>query len=378
MASEPVDRGFPVLYRSRASGFRSAQIGYVAFSDQKLHAITKDTNFYSTLTLSADRSTLATVQRKNSVALHVYSVELLGGGASASTKPAQQQVLRQPDDIFDFSWAGNSDFYLSHWTLLARVSSDGRGEVQLAGDPRAEITQVCACNGGQFAVFVWDEHGVTGSRDLWRVNADGSGLTQLSKGIKVAGPACSLDGRWVYYATPESPRVRVVSALGGSSERAPGTSVPGYELLFDIAAPSEVWPNPVVTLDASRDGKRIAYLVGRPDPQELVHFEIALANLDAPASSPRLIHIDERAVGYPRLTPDGKGLVYAIRQFGTDSLLLQLLDGSPPGPTSALRPARSAATSFRPMASPSRCSRSSARLTSSCCMKRRNNADNTT
>jgi hypothetical protein len=37
-------------------------------------------------------------------------------------------------------------------------------------------------------------------------------------------------------------------------------------------------------------------------------------------------------VGYPRFTPDGNGLVYAIRQNGTDSLLLQPIDGSPPHP----------------------------------------------
>jgi Tol biopolymer transport system component len=41
-----------------------------------------------------------------------------------------------------------------------------------------------------------------------------------------------------------------------------------------------------------------------------------------------LFDVDERGVGFPRFTPDGKGLIYAIRQNGTDSLLLQPIDGS--------------------------------------------------
>jgi serine/threonine protein kinase/Tol biopolymer transport system component len=279
MASEPDERGFLVLYRSRASGFRAPQIGYVAFSDHKLRAITNDTSFYSTLTLSADRSSLATVQRRNSIALHIYSAASLSASSPSAPKP-QPEVFPQPDDVFDFSWAGNSEFYLSHWNHLTRVSSDGRGEVRLAGDPRAEIIQISGCNGGQFGVFVWDGHAGTGGQDLWRVSADGSSLKQLSRGVKVAGPACSPDGQWVYFTTPENPRLRRELASGGSSEGAPGTFVPGYQLLFDNAPASEGWPNPAVALDVSRDGKWIAYLVGRPDPEELVHLEFAVANLD--------------------------------------------------------------------------------------------------
>jgi Tol biopolymer transport system component len=330
MASAPDDRGFPVLYRSRASGFRATQIGYVAFSDHQLHSITKDTNFYSTLTLSADRNTLATVQRKNSVALRIYSTASLAANSQPAPKQ-QPQVLPQTDDVFDFSWAGNSEFYLSHWNRLAHVSSDGRGEVQLAGDPRAEIIQVSGCNGGQFAVFVWAGHGGTSSQDLWRVNADGSNLKQLSKEVKAMGPACSPDAHWVYYATPENPRVRREPALGGASEGVRGSSVPGFEVLvFDNIAPSEAWPNPVIALDASPDGKSVAYLVGQRDPEQLVRFKIAVASQDEAVSSPRLFDVDERGVGFPRFTPDGKGLIYAIRQNGTDSLLLQPIDGSAP------------------------------------------------
>ncbi|MGH9747475.1 MAG: protein kinase domain-containing protein [Candidatus Acidiferrales bacterium] len=328
MSSAPDDRGFLVLYRSRASGFRTTQIGYIALSDRKLRAVTNDTSLYSTLTLSADRHSLATVQQKNNVALHIYSTESLAAGLSSAATPPTQQVLPQPDDVVDFSWAGNSEFFLSHWTHLVRTLSDGRGEVQLASDPRAEIVQVSGCNDGQSAVFIWGEHGSSG-QNLWQVNADGSNLTQLDKGGKDAGPVCSPDGQWVYYAAPEKPQIRRQATSGGAIEGTARTLVPGYQLLFDDTAASEIWPNPAATLDVSRDGNWIAYLVGQHDPHELVHFKFALANWDAgDASSPRLLDGDERVIGFPRFTPDGKGLVYAIRQYGTDSLSFQPLDGS--------------------------------------------------
>jgi Tol biopolymer transport system component len=95
-------------------------------------------------------------------------------------------------------------------------------------------------------------------------------------------------------------------------------------------APSEAWPNPVITLDTSRDGKWLTYLVGEHDPEQLVRFKFAVASQGEALSSPRLFDVDERGVGFPRFTPDVKSLIYAIRQNGTDSLLLQPIDGSAP------------------------------------------------
>ena len=311
----------------------------MALSDGKLRAITHDTNFYSLLTLSADRSDLATVQRKSSVALDVYSVAALeprAASAAAAAHATPHEVFPQADDVLDFSWAGNSGFYLSHSNRLVRSSTDGRGEVQLAVDPRAEISQVHGCNGGAFAVFVWSDHGGTSGQNIWRADADGSNLKQISNGGKDAGPVCSPDGQWVYYITAQDPQILLTSqvrrqpASGGPSETSPGTALPGYVILLDVANPSESWPSPTMALDASFDGKWLTYLAGRHDPTKLVEFKIAVAEWgNTDARSPRSLDADVRATGSPRLTPDGKAVVSSIRHAGKDSLWIQPLDGSP-------------------------------------------------
>ena len=353
MATVPDEGGFLVLYRNRATGSRNPQIGYVALSDGKLRAITHDTNFYSLLTLSADRSNLATVQRKNSVALDVYSVAALEPRAASAAAaanatphgvlpqahegfPQSHEVFPQADDVLDFSWAGNSGFYLSHSNRLVRSSSDGRDEVQLAVDPHAEISQVYGCNGGAFAVFVWSDHGGTSGQNIWRADADGSNLKQISNGGKDAGPACSPDGQWVYYITAQDPQILSTSQLrrqpasGGASETSPGTALPGYMILLDVANPWEIWPSPTVGLDASFDGKWLTYLAARHDATKLVEYKIAVAEWgNTDARSPRSLDADVRATGSPRLTPDGKAVVTSIRQAGRDSLWIQPLDGSP-------------------------------------------------
>jgi Tol biopolymer transport system component len=55
------------------------QIGYLSLSDGQVRPISRDTNSYSTLTLSADGKTLATVQQKT-----VSNLFILPGEGSAS------------------------------------------------------------------------------------------------------------------------------------------------------------------------------------------------------------------------------------------------------------------------------------------------------
>ena len=326
VASAPDERGLLVLYRSRGTGFRTAQIGYVPFSNLTLRAITNDTNNYSTLTLSTDRQILATVQRKNIVTLRLFPAVPL----PAVTHPPQQ-ALTQQNDIFDFSWAGDSDFYISRWNSLVRASSNGHSDVQLVSDPRAEIFQVSSCNHGQFAIFSWNDHGADeAAQNLWRVDADGSNLKQLTHGSGwIGGAVCTPDGTWAYYLTEGRSRLRRQSTVGTANEEVPQTEVAGYVEIVDHGAIPELWPGAVAAPDVSTDGKLLTYLVGRQDPVQLIHFKIAIANLHAVTqSSPRLVDVGEAVDGSPRFTPDSKAVVYSIRQNGTDNLWLQPIDGS--------------------------------------------------
>jgi|ERR1700683_3961461 len=56
--------GLFVTYRQKGPGFARMQIGFLSLPDGQLRRISRDTNSYSTLMLSADGKTLAMVQQK--------------------------------------------------------------------------------------------------------------------------------------------------------------------------------------------------------------------------------------------------------------------------------------------------------------------------
>ncbi len=105
-----------------------------------------------------------------------------------------------------------------------------------------------------------------------------------------------------------------MSIDGGSPEIVPGTAFPaGY---FDYG------------LTIAPNGKLLAFLTtgGTTD----IAHKIALVPLDAgPQPTQRMLDPDPRVAGAPQFSPDGKGVVYPIRNHGADNLWLQPLDGSP-------------------------------------------------
>jgi serine/threonine protein kinase len=100
----PDGRGLLTTYQ-RSSGFLARfQIGFVSNSAGQFRTVTKDTNNYQTLSLSADGKTLATVQQKTTPTL--YLLPAVGfTGTSPNPAPAQNK------NSFLFGWASNGDLY---------------------------------------------------------------------------------------------------------------------------------------------------------------------------------------------------------------------------------------------------------------------------
>src|SRR5277367_581602 len=183
----PDMRGLLIAYQGRDSGYSRNQIAYVALPSGETTAITKDTNNYSNLSVSADGKTIATSQQKVSRTFYLLPAD--GGGVNASPRP----IFEQERDIANFAWAGNDQIVVSEADKLARFSLDGKSRSVLATDPNAFLnapeTCATAAAAGSNApeshriVFAWAGHGenLTG-RSIWRVDPDGSNLKQLTTG----------------------------------------------------------------------------------------------------------------------------------------------------------------------------------------------------
>ena len=89
--------GLFVTYHQKGPDFIRSQIGFLSLSDGQVHPVSRDTNSYATLTLSADGKTLATVQQKAVSHLFVLPAQ---GSTSASPTP----LTMEGENIGNFNW----------------------------------------------------------------------------------------------------------------------------------------------------------------------------------------------------------------------------------------------------------------------------------
>jgi Tol biopolymer transport system component len=318
-------RGLLITHVSRESGFSRNQIAFVSLPSGETTPITKDTNSYSSGSLSADGKIIATAQQKVSRSFYLLPGD--GGGANASPRP----LFEQERNIDNFSWADNDHLVVSESDKLVRFWLDGKSRAVIASDPNALLNapEVCVAPAGsgsnvsaaRHVVFAWAGHGdATSGRNVWRVDLDGSNLKQLTTGHGDQNPSCSPDGKWVYFINNNPDQIRRVPIGGGAVEDVLGTTIPN-SIYGGFAA------------HISPDGSKLAFVLTEAT-QALstaggMDEKIALVSLD-PASkgSRQLLMPNPHITGSVHFTPDGKALAYGVRENGIDNIWLQPLDGS--------------------------------------------------
>jgi eukaryotic-like serine/threonine-protein kinase len=302
----PDGRGLIVQYQDVSAGLNHNQIGFVSYPGGQFRAITKDTNSYESLSLSADAKTLATVQLKRLYTLYAIPA------AKTEMNPPSPAIPQQQKGSLTFAWASHDGFYLAEDNHLARVSSDGSNKTTLLDN--ASIISVSACRNGRTLVLNLIGQGGGNATNIWRVDADGTNLKQLSHGQRDRNPECSFDSKWAYYVVANASRVERVPLADGTAETLPGTPIP-HALILNR------------DFDLSPDGKAMAFVISTlgANPTR----KIAVVPLDA-GPHPQVRLLDPHpAISYPlRFTPDGKALVYPITQERAGNLWLQPLNGS--------------------------------------------------
>jgi eukaryotic-like serine/threonine-protein kinase len=313
----PDGRSLLVVYSSRGRAVEQAQIGLLTM-DGKLRPVTRDTNRYATLTLSADSRSAATVQVKTT-----RSLETMPAPGSAQTSPAKQ--LSQAMDPRIAEWTPDGKLLVSDSAKLTRMDADGQNPIPLVGDPAAGLFSPSSC-GDQYLVFGWAYHAGT-TINIWRSNVDGLAPKQLTSGSFDTNPLCSPDGKWVYFVSRlGTDRLMRVSIDGGTAEQVPGTQIPNQ---FGTHGISYFAP----------DGKSFGFVTDLIEPRTGDAItKLAIVSLDAgAASAPRLFDLDSR---FTSMLDDGHAvkllphaltptITYLIAENGHMELWAQTLDGSP-------------------------------------------------
>jgi Tol biopolymer transport system component len=186
------------------------------------------------------------------------------------------------------------------------MNIDGEIKGEIGNEKDSSAMQPSGCSDGH-VVFA---RGMmkTRSVSVWRSEADGTGLRRVTEGKRDLYPMCSPDGKTIFYLDTVASVYMKVPIEGGKAER--------FSSVF--AANAEGY-------DISRDGKTAVlgtydFKAQRPN--------MALVSVES-GKGLRTFEYDPRHHGLLRFGPDGKGIVYPIREKGVDNLWVQPLDGGP-------------------------------------------------
>ena len=315
----PGGQWFLARYAPKGPSYLRSQIGMVSRAGGQIQPITRDTNSYDTLTVSADGKTAATVQLRTT-----NSLSLIPSATAQTNTPTQS--LAPALNVQSVAWTAEGKLLVSDGQSVQRMNLDGEQRTTILNDPDSWIVDMERC-GDRYIVLAWDFRGGTNQAHIWRTNADGSNPTQLSNGVFDRYPACSPDRKWVYYYDPFGPHYSRRAPLeGGQTEPVPAADVQGMYGVGGVAV--------------SPDGQRLIFNgdVNSPDNPQIALSKLALVALDSSSPSvPRLLQPDPRIATGPgtgfanamSFTPDGKSVAYIVRDQGVDNIFVQPMDGSP-------------------------------------------------
>jgi eukaryotic-like serine/threonine-protein kinase len=301
---------------------QNGQIGAISYPRGTFRTITNDTHAHTSVSVSADGKTLATVQT------HVTSeISVLPGTGAGS--PSIVPGFSREQELAALDWTDDGELLVSEGVRLVRTRVDGTNVATLLEDPASWISSVSLCNGGRSIVTNWGFHGGANFATLWRAKADGSdpaAVTQAGSDQFVWN--CSQDGA-LYY-------------LGSNRGEMGLWRVPASGRPPEMLLPQSAFPDTLVQASAlAPDGKTLALFEYHETPASQSYVvRVALLALEGAAKPAiRFLNLQPGATfvlpstGPPNnncfeFTGDGKAVALVREEKGVDNIWAQPLDGS--------------------------------------------------
>ena len=293
----PTGKALAVIFTNLDLQLQRNQIALVSYPDGQFHAITADTNDYNTLSVSSDGSTIATIMQQSERDLYLSPGE--------KTDYSDARRISSEELGNSVAWTKDGRLLVEQGLGIELTGLDGKTTSTLA----ATAGQPYGCSDGHVVFSRGDVK--TFTRSIWRSDADGTGMLQLTQGKDDENPVCSPDAKWVFYVMRSTRALMKVPIDGGAPQPATSSFVE-FGGLYDFAPDGRTLVLGTYDFKAQRP---IILLLSTDSGQVLRTFEY-----------------DPRHSGQLRFSPDGKTIVYPIREKGVDNLWLQPLDGSPGRP----------------------------------------------
>jgi eukaryotic-like serine/threonine-protein kinase len=288
--------GSQLLFTAKDNESGNFKIWRVSYPAGEAQAITSDLGSYSTISLTADSTVMATVQTDAVANIWVMAgfeaahATQITQGANYNREPSWTQDGRL---VYSSNMSGGFDLYLM----------DARG-----GNPK-QLTASAGTNSqpstspdGRYIIFSSDR---TGAPHIWRMDIDGGDQKQLTDKSD-ASPDCSPDSRWVVYSSnANKDTIWKVGIDGGQS----------LQLTDKLSFSPAISP----------DGKQIVcfYLEDQNSP-------IKLAILPFQGGQPvKTFPLAGQAGTNLAWKPDGSAIVYVVTSAGVSNLWSQPVNGTP-------------------------------------------------
>ncbi|MGC1482894.1 MAG: protein kinase [Candidatus Acidiferrum sp.] len=278
-------------------GVMNAQLGIIGYPNGPYRRITNDTNSYLYPTVAADGHSIVASQTQPK-----YQIEVASATQPDDVHPIS---LSMSSTVWNWDWTSDDRIVFAQIPDIRVVKPEG-GETVVYSDAKHVSDQVISCGAGRY--YVIRSAGRTGkvTFNLWRMSTSGTDFKQLTFGSAESDPLCSPDGKWVYYVDyGDNQAFKRVPVEGGSPETILGTAQGAS--------------------DVSPDGTTVVSLEVREMDHKLVLDLYSIADKKVTYHD-----IDPRASWPLTFAPDGKSVVYAVRDKGVGNLWMQPLDGSGP------------------------------------------------
>jgi Tol biopolymer transport system component len=279
----------------------NTQIWELSYPQGKTRKITNDLNDYLGVSLSADGSSLVTVQADT-----LANVFVSQPGEESRAK----QITQGSGTFEQLSWtadgrivyvsdaAGNPDIWI--------MDGDGANQRPLTSDAGINVFPYPSLD-GRYIVFDSNRGASQVNFSVWRMGLDGSSLRQLTQGEGDFFPAVSADGNWVFY-TPLTA----------------GSKITLWKVPIDGGDPVQMFDNFALRPVVSPDGKWIACQYGDGQPGEPPMLGVL------PVEGGAAVRKFQVPLVQCRWSSDSKAVLYLDSKEGISNIWSQPIDGGPP------------------------------------------------
>ncbi len=310
----PDSSGMFLQCRSREMNLRG-QIKFQPYPSGPVQNVTNDLNEYRNITVTADGKALATVQEQASSAVYI-------GNAAAKwpeeIKPSPAPITPGQADGGWLQWGGDGKIYFTDGEVHSfRIDPDGSSRVQIP-DRQTSAFYAIPC-GPDALVFAQLRDN---NLNLFRQNLATGEMKQLTFERDAENPACTKDGKSVYYIDYFEGALKRVSTATGAPEVVAQGLGNGASL--------------------SPDDKRIVFAQYAEHKSTLVVQDLDGGN--------KISLPNNGIVLRPGWAPDGRALILAKATGASVNLFYQPLDGGKPTQVTHFdtEPLQIAAYSFSP------------------------------